>query len=101
MRNKNKKSNIIEAAVFTALICGIVGCSGAYLFQVNNRAASTFKLAELDKKVSKLEQEVEDLKVKSAKMQSIGIIEGQSKKMGMTQISSVEFIDINSAMALR
>lgn len=83
------------------LIAGIIGCAGFYLFQVNSRAASTFKLSELDKKVSKLEQEVEDLKVKSAKMQSISVLENQASGIGMMQISSTEFVDINSAVALR
>ena len=101
MKIKSQKQNILELAVFVILIAGTIGCAGFYLCQVNSRAASTFKLSELDKKVSKLEQEVEDLKIKSANMQSISILEEKSKEMGMARISSAEFVDINKAVALR
>lgn len=101
MKINTKKSNLIETAIFAMLICGIVCCGAVYLFQVNNRAVSSLRLSELDKKASRLEEEISGIKIESAKMQSIGVLEEESQKMGMLRVSSAEFANIKSNVALR
>lgn len=101
MKTQIKKTNLIEILALLILMAGIFCSAGFYVCQVNGRAASTVEISRLDKKVSNLEREIEELKVKSARMQSIAALEEQSQKMGMAQVSSAEFSTISSAMARR
>lgn len=100
-KDKNKHNNLLEKIIYALLFCGILSGSAVYLFQVNIRAASAFKISELDKKTNILEEEVKDLKIKSAKMQSIGALEEHSKKMGMERMLAPEFIEISGNVALK
>jgi len=95
---KNKK---IENLILSLVIGCALFMVGLYVFQVNNLAASGFKLSELDQKIIFLEKEIENLRAQTLKSQSIDSLEKESQKLGMVHISSPEFLDLKKEMALK
>lgn len=73
-------------------IIAIVAIFG-YLFSVNALAIKGFEIKELQKEITSLEKEHNDLKFEVAKLQSIDDLENSSENFGLIKISQAQYIN--------
>lgn len=103
MARKSKKlsNNLLENIIISALFISIIFSVCLYLYQMNDFASSGIRISELERRAFGLEREMGDLKIESARLQSIGILEKESAKMGMVQVSSPDFLSLKEEIVLR
>jgi len=99
----NTKTKIITGSIdlkFVIVIFSIlVGIF--YIYSINNSATKGSNILKIEKEISGLQKESEQLRIKEAELKSLYHIEDESKKLNMAETSNISYIEKNGPMALK
>ncbi|GBE16998.1 cell division protein FtsL [bacterium BMS3Abin15] len=88
--------NLSFVVVFFIILSGII-----YMYSINNSAVKGYKIRQEEKEISGLKKSNEQLRIKEAELKSLYHIEEISKKLNMTELNNISYIDETSPVALR
>ena len=82
--------------VIFAIIVGIF-----YIYSINSSATKGSSILKLEKEISDLEKQGDQLKIREAELKSLYHIEEESKKLNMGKLNSVSYIEETGPVALK
>ena len=84
---------------FVVVVCVIF--AGIYLYFINNSATKGYQMRQIEKEISDLQKENEQLKIREAELKSLYQIEASSKELNMAETVQVGYIDEKSPVAMK
>lgn len=100
IKTKNKQIlgsiNLSFVVVFFIILSGII-----YMYSINNSAVKGYKIRQTEKEISSLKKANEQLKIKEAELKSLYYIEEISKKLNMTELNNISYIDETGPVAYK
>lgn len=75
--------------------------SGIYLYYTNSSAAKGYQIRQVEKEISDLKKENEQLKIREAELKSLYNIEELSRELNMAKAVQVSFIEEKSPVAMK
>jgi uncharacterized membrane protein (DUF106 family) len=75
--------------------------AGIYLYFINSSAVKGYEMRSVEKEITDLKKESEELRMKEAELKSLYRIEESSKELNMAQTSQVSYIEEKGPMAMR
>jgi hypothetical protein len=99
----NTKTKIISGSIdlkFVVIVFAIlVGIF--YIYSINNSATKGSNILNIEKEITQLKKESEELRIKEAELKSLYHIEEESKKLNMAEVTNVGYIEKSGPMALK
>jgi hypothetical protein len=102
-RNTNNKKEKILGFInpVFVLVAFIILAGILYLYSINKSAAKGFQVKQVEKDITELKNENEQLKIKEAQLKSLYYLEEASKNLDMTGTKSVSYIEESGPVALK
>lgn len=102
-RNINNKKEKILGFINPnfVLVAFIILAGILYLYSINKSAAKGYQYKQIEKDISELKNENEQLKIKEAQLKSLYYLEEASKNLNMTGTKSVSYIEESGPVALK
>lgn len=75
--------------------------SGIYLYFINTSATKGYEMRQIEKEITDLKKESEELRIREAELKSLYQIEESSKQLNMAEALQVSFIEEKSPLAMR
>lgn len=79
----------------------VIFASVSYLYAINKTAVLGFEYRSVEKRVSELRQENEQLRIKEAELKSLYRIEEASRNLQMVEYQNLSYLEDHGVMALR
>jgi hypothetical protein len=106
-KTKTEKNTTIKDAIrpgfvspwFVIVFCVVF--SAIYLYFINSSATKGYQMKQIEKEITDLQKESEQLKIKEAELKSLYRIEEGSKNLNMGETTQVSFIEEKSPVAMR
>lgn len=89
-----------KVLIITELIL-VVSLLIFYIFQINNLTQSTYQIQQYQKKIDRLSQENESLRINSLKNNSLSTIETLTKDFGFEKVNNVQYIQILESQVVK
>jgi len=98
IEKKNIKGFINSTVLVVALlfICGAV-----YLYSINSSAVKGYQVRQVEKEISELKKQNEDLKIREAELKSLYHVEESSKNMNMGDLKNISYIEETGPVAMK
>lgn len=87
--------------VNSVLLTVLIGFGVTYLGVMNSTAADTFKVHELSVRIDDSKEQARDLDLQVSEVLSLQHIDSMSEQYDLVSVSSAQYLDTNSAVALR
>jgi cell division protein FtsB len=78
----------------TILIFSIVVAVFLYILQINSIASSGYKIGDLKKEITKLENENKILQVDISNLKSIDVLQSMTKDLKMVKAQDIEYVTV-------
>ncbi len=100
--NKNIKEILRPGFVSPWFVVAVfIAFSGIYLYFINSGAIKGYEMRQIEKEISSLKKESEELRIKEAELKSLYRIEESSRRLNMAQTLQVSFIEEKSPLAMK
>lgn len=100
---KNIHTQKTKVAGFINPIFVVFGCAAfsglLYLYSINHTAVKGLEIRTIEKEISQMQNENENLKIKEAELKSLYKIEESSKNLNMSQLKDVKYIEETGPVA--
>ncbi|MCX6765846.1 MAG: hypothetical protein NT136_02715 [Candidatus Moranbacteria bacterium] len=102
-KNKDKykiqKPGFASPWFVVALFIALAGI--LYLYFINSSATKGYQIRQVEKDISQLKKENEQLRIKEAELKSLYYIEETSKQFNMSEAANISYIEEKSPVALK
>lgn len=75
--------------------------SGIYLYFTNSSAGKGYEMRQVEKDISELKKESEQLRIKEAELKSLYHIEESSREFNMADANKISYIEEKSPVAMK
>lgn len=75
--------------------------AGIYLYFINSSAVKGYEMREIEKEITDLKKEDEQLRMKEAELKSLYRIEESSRQLNMAETSQISYIEEKGPMAMK
>jgi cell division protein FtsL len=98
----NKKTKIIAGSIKLSFIVWflIVLAGAIYLYSINSSAVKGNQMQKLEKEITNLKSQNEQLRIKEAELRSLYRIEEESRKLNMSAAVNITYIEDSGPMAM-
>lgn len=103
IKRKIQKQKINAAGfinpVFVVIVCGTL-TGLLYLYSINQTAMKGLQIRNIEKEISQIKNENENLKIKEAALKSLYQLEEASKNLNMSNLKDAQYIEETPSVAL-
>lgn len=98
---QKKEANIPGFVSPWFIIALFLVSAGIYLYFINNSAIKGSQMREIEKQITDLKKEDEQLRIKEAELKSLYRIEESSRQLNMTEAFQVSYLEEKGPMAMK
>ena len=91
---KKKPIYFINLALITCVIC----FGTAYFLQINNISSKGYQMRDLEKAITVLEEENNDLALEIINLQSLATIQEKAAGLDLVRVDNVEYLSVTSSV---
>lgn len=91
---------LIGRGMRSTLLIGVIFLSAAYMVRINSVSASGYEIHNLEKQVSELDNQVQDLQIKIADAGSMNNIEKRLAELNLVAATKVKHLEAVPAVAI-
>lgn len=84
----------------STLLISVMFLSAAYMIRINAVSASGYEIHSLEKQVSEMDNEVQDLQIKIADAGSMNNIEKRLPELNLVAVTKIQRLDVAPAVAI-